>query len=101
MKLAQTSTRKSYDHQLLEQLLVAPMDQTEPMRQTDNSTNTQSFYGNVIQSEQHELEINDTLRISDLYLHLKEIWLTITLYFKDRFFQFFKINIFQLCLKFT
>ena len=58
MKLAKTSTRKSYAGQLQEQLLVAPMYQTGTLRQTDNNTNTQSFHGNGISSEQHQLEIN-------------------------------------------
>ena len=64
MKLAKNSTRKSYGSQLQGQLLVGPMHQTETLRQNDNNTNTQNFYGNGISSEQRELKINGTLRIS-------------------------------------
>ena len=63
MKLSKTSTRKSQDSQLQQQLLVALMHHTENLKQIYNDKNTQTFYGYGISSEQYEFEISGTLKI--------------------------------------
>ena len=64
MELAYTRTRKSYGSQLQQYLLVAFIHQTENLKETDNNTNAKNFYGYAIYSEEHQLEINGTIRIS-------------------------------------
>ena len=64
IELLKASTRKSQGSWLQWQLLNAPIYQTRNLRQSHNNTNTQTFQGYGILSEQHKSEINLTLRIS-------------------------------------